>query len=243
VEKPPARNLAEAEQLRDLSVSAGVPVMVGTMKRHALIYRRMKRITTAPDFGFASGIQAKFCTGWKNGNGFVLLLDAGIHMIDLLRFLAGEIAEVSWQKSEPEPTHVTYALALRFASGAVGSLLISDDHLWSRTNERVEVTGRGQFVVGENLVQLEHYRPSGEISAWAPGFSISSDESSGHFLQGYAGEVQAFAEMVAGGSPPDPGLADACEDLRIIKAIEPEEAYVKGPQSFEHWVSENHWLK
>ena len=242
VEKPPASSLAEAEQLRELSAAAGVPVMVGMMKRHALIYRRLRRIISAPDFGHVAAVQAKFGIGWKNGNGYAVLLDAGIHMIDLLRALLGEVVDLSCQKSEPEPTHVSYAVALRFAGGAVGSLLISDDHSWTRANERVEVTGRGQFAVADNLIRLEHCRPSGEISAWEPGFSIPNDENLGYFLQGYAGELLAFAEVVEGRISPEPGLADACQDLKLIKSIEPDDTYVKGPQSFEHWASENRWL-
>ncbi|NIQ82876.1 MAG: Gfo/Idh/MocA family oxidoreductase, partial [Anaerolineae bacterium] len=87
MEKPPALNLAEAERLREQSEAASVPVMVGTMKRHALIYRRMNEITSSPDFGPIGAVEAKMALGWKNCNGYALLLDAGIHTLDLLRFL------------------------------------------------------------------------------------------------------------------------------------------------------------
>jgi myo-inositol 2-dehydrogenase/D-chiro-inositol 1-dehydrogenase len=243
VEKPPALSLAKAEELRERSETLGVPVMVGTMKRHALIYRRMKEIISSPDFGPVSAVQAKLALGWKNGNGFVLLLDAGIHIIDLLRFLMGDVTEVLHRSYEREGTHNSYAILLTFASGAVGTLFVSDQHLWSRPVERVEVTGDGQFLVADNLVHLAHYRPDGEINTWEPGFSQPNDENLYYSIAGYAGELQAFAQAVRRNTPPRPSIADACAALQIIKSIEPQEVYVKGSLELPHWQSENSWLQ
>lgn len=243
VEKPPALNLAEAEQLRERSETLGVPVMVGTMKRHALIYRHMKEIITSPDFGSISAVQAKMAVGWGNGNGFSLLLDTGIHFFDLLRFLMGEVAEVSYCKYEREATHISYAILLRFGSGAVGTLFISDQHLWARANERVEITGDGQFVVADNLIRLIHYRPDGDVSVWEPGLSIPNDENNYAFIAGYAGELQAFVRAIRENEPMHAGLADACVAMEIIKRIEPDEVHVREPQDYAHWQSENFWLQ
>lgn len=243
VEKPPAVNLAEAEQLRQRSEAVGVPVMVGTMKRHSLIYRRMKEIITLPGFGPASAVQAKMSLGWKNCSGFALLLDAGIHTLDLLRFLMGDVAEVSYQKYERDETHISYAILLRFESGAVGTLLVSDQHLWTRHNERVEVTGDGQFVIAENMLHLSHYRPDEGIEGWEPAFSVPSDENQSLFICGYAGELQAFGEAIRDGTPVEASIADACAVLSIIKQIEPQEEYIKGPADFPHWRSEQYWLQ
>jgi len=243
VEKPPAMNLAEAERLRERSEAANVPVMVGTMKRHSLIYRRMKEIIISPNFGPASAVQAKMALGWKNCNGFALLLDAGIHTLDLLRFLMGEVTEVSHRKYERDEIHISYAILLAFESGAVGTLFVSDQHLWTRNNEQVEITGDGQFVVAENMIHLSHYRPDEGISAWEPGLSIPNDENQYFFVAGYAGELQAFAQAIRKGTPVQASIADTCAVLRIIKQIEPEETYVKGPLEFPHWQSENYWLQ
>lgn len=247
VEKPPALNLAKVERLRERSEALGVPVMVGTMKRHSLIYRRMKEIVSTPDFGPIAAVEAKMGLGWKNGSGFALLLDAGIHILDLLRFLMGDVTGVSHQKYALDETHTSYAIALKFESGAVGTLSVSDQQLWRRNNERVEITGNGQFILAENMIHLSHYRPDGEISTWEPGFSIPNDENSSFFLGGYAGELQAFAEAVQEGTPMQASIEDACAVLQIIKQIEPEEEYlkglVKGAMEYPHWQSENYWLQ
>jgi predicted dehydrogenase len=247
VEKPPALNLAEAEHLRERSEALSVPVMVGTMKRHSLIYKRMKEIISSASFSPLASVEAKMGLGWKNKNGYALLLDAGIHIIDLLRFLMGNISEVSYQKFSPNATHTSYAVALKFESGAVGSMLISDQQLWIRNNERIEVTGNDQFVLAENMIHLAHYRPDGEICVWEPGFSVPNDENSSFFIGGYAGELRSFAESIRQGKPMQAGIADACEAMKIIKQIEPEEQYLQGSINgnidYPHWKSENYWLQ
>ncbi len=93
------------------------------------------------------------------------------------------------------------------------------------------------------MIHLSHYRPDGEISTWEPGFSIPNDENLYSFVAGYAGELQAFVRAVCEGTPMQASIGDACAVLRIIKQIEPEEAYVKGPVKFPHWQSENYWLQ
>ena len=242
VEKPPAMTLAEAEHLRRVSESTGVPVMVGTMKRHALIYRRLKAIIEEPGFGPVSAVQARMAVGWKNGNGFALLLDMGIHFFDLLRYLLGDVVELTHQKYEREGTHISYAILMRFASGAVGTLFLSDQHRWTQPNERIEITGSGQFVMADNLLHLTHYRSDDAVETWTPGLSIPNDENHSLFLGGFAGEIRAFARAVSEGTAVEANIADACAALKLMQAIEPSEDYQKGPQSFTHWQSENEWL-
>ena len=212
------------------------------MKRYALAYQRLKSIMESPEFGSVSAVQARFSLGWKNGNGFALLLDAGIHMVDLLRFLMGEVVEVSFHKHEDQETHLSYAILLKFANGSVGSLLISDRCSWLRANERVEVIGDGNLVCVDNSIHLMHYLADGEIRAWEPGFSIPCNENQLYFTGGYAGEMQAFSAGVENHHPLHPGLADACKDYSILKMLEPDEIYSKGPQSHAHWEPEDAWL-
>lgn len=243
IEKPPALTVAEAKALQARSAETGIPIMVGLMKPHALIYRKLKAIIDAQTFGAVTAVQARMAVGGKNGNGFALLLDMGIHYIALLRSLLGEFAEVSWQKHETTDHHVSYALLLRFASGAIGTLSLSDQHHWMRSNERIEISGSEQFVIADNLIHLTHYQPNGQILTWEPGFSIPNDENNSAFISGYAGEMQAFAQSVRQGEAASPNIADACAVMQLIQQIEPDEVYWKGPQSFAHWQAENAWLE
>jgi len=202
---------------------------------------RMIEIIASPDFGPIGAFQAKLAMGWKKGAGSCMLLDLGIHIFDFLSSLTGEVVDIAFRKSVHAETHKIYAILLIFSSGAVGSLLISNQQLMVRQKDRVEISGDGQFVIADNLNHLAQYLPDGEIDVWEPGFSISWDGNSTYSLTGYAGELQSFAQAIRLGTPVQASIADACEAMRIIKVIEPQEDYVKGPVDFAHWQSENYW--
>lgn len=241
IEKPPALTLAEAEALAQTSEERHTPVTVGFMKRWAPLYREAKDLIATPEFGAVSHIQARFRLGQKKGTGFALLLDAGIHTLDLARFLCGDVAAIHAEKWEGE-SGVAYAIALRFESGAVGTLHISDQGSFSCDVESVEITGCGSFIQIDNLLRLRHTRSDGHTTIREPGFSIPQDQNNSLFVQGYAPQFQAWAAALLGGSTPDPLIADACRAMRLIKALEPSETYAKVEQKFDHWRAESAWL-
>jgi len=241
IEKPPALNLAEAGAVAQASEACGLPVTVGLMKRQALAYQRVKSIIESEEFGLISHIQAKLCIGQKKGTGFALLLDAGIHILDLVRFLGGEVSKIHAEKWEGK-SGVAYAIMLRFESGAVGNVHISDQGSWFASNEYVEVTGIGQLVQSENLLKVLHTNHDGQIHVWEPGFSIPQNQNNSLFLQGYAPQVQVWAQALLNNTEPMPTIGDTCHTMQLIKTLEPGEDYAKKPQRFSHWEAENTWL-
>ena len=112
----------------------------------------------------------------------VVVLDKGIHLFDFLFFLLGEVVDVAYRRSGHAETHNSYAILLTFSSGAVGSLLIFDQQLMVQHNERVGISGNGQFVIAENLNHLAQNLPDGEIIVWKPDLSIPNDKNSTFFL-------------------------------------------------------------
>lgn len=242
IEKPPAVSLAQAEVLSQLSEEHGQTVTVGLMKRHTPAYQRVKALISAAEFGPISHIQATFRIGQKRGTGFALLLDAGIHILDLVRFFGGEVQSIRAEKWQDEH-RVAYAILLRFESGPVGSVHISDQGSWFHSNEFIEITGAGQFVRSENLVLVAHTQTDGQTHLWEPGFSIPQNQNNSLFVQGYAPQFQAWAQALLNGTEPGPTIADACRTMRLIKALEPDEDYAKEPQHFPHWQAEEAWLR
>ena len=242
IEKPPALSLAEAEALREYSAQVGQSVMVGLMKRFALIYQRVKAMIDQPSFGPVDLIQGRFGVGLKKGTGYALLLDAGIHFVNLFHFLGGPITSAHGEKTNREQDGTSYAILMRFASGAVGSLVITDQQSWTEPNERLEVTGQGQYLVAENLVRLWHYRKRGETVLWEPGFSIPQTDNNGLYLSGYVPQLQTFIHAVQNGEEPRPNIADACADMAFLKQLEPDEDYSKVPQTYPQWEKDADWF-
>jgi len=241
IEKPPALTLDKAQKLESVSENVGVPVTVGLMKRYAAIYRQMKDILESRDFGQLAHIGATLRLGSKKCSGYALLLDAGIHILDLVMYMAGDVIEIHTEKWQQEQG-LAYALALSFKSGAVGTVHITDQGSWLSAEEVVELTGNGETVRGENLLKLSHTKKSGRTNLFEPGFSIPQNQNNSLFIQGYAQQFQIWAQTLLEGNWPEPTILTTCKTMDLIKSIEPDENYQKETQKFEHWKREDFWL-
>jgi predicted dehydrogenase len=80
LEKPMARDLAEARRILDLCEAAGVRVVVGHQLRLCPEFVALKETIDAGDIGRPTAL-----SGWCYGN----LLDQGPHLLDMARWLAG----------------------------------------------------------------------------------------------------------------------------------------------------------
>jgi hypothetical protein len=81
---------------------------------------------------------------------------------DLLFSLMGEVVVVTSRKAIQSENHYSSTILQIFSSGAVGSLIISDQQLMVRHSEHVEISGNGHFVVADNLIHLAHCLLDGE---------------------------------------------------------------------------------
>ncbi|MBI9046899.1 MAG: Gfo/Idh/MocA family oxidoreductase [Anaerolineaceae bacterium] len=242
MEKPPAYTLSEAEKLLDKSEKSGVHITVGMMKRWTPVYQRVKEIISAKEFGKTSHVQAMFRVGQKHCSGYALLLDAGIHILDLVRFLGGDVVSIQGEKYQSE-MGIAYAINLRFENGAVGNVHVSDQGSWSCANEAIEITGNGAFVRAENLINLRVTKKDGSTICWEPGFSIPQNQNNSLFVQGYVPQFEAWAQAVLTKTKPKSTIAETCHAMRLIKTLEPGEEYIKKPMQFAHWQAEEAWLK
>lgn len=105
-EKPPARSLKEMEQVIDIeSRSNGRILMYGFNHRYHDSVIEMSRIVKSGELGsilwmrgrYGKEVDETFFRGWRanySTSGGGILLDQGIHMIDLLLHLGGEFNEV-----------------------------------------------------------------------------------------------------------------------------------------------------
>lgn len=105
-EKPPAFTAAEVEDVREVEAAAkGLKLMYGFNHRHHASIQRMKEIITSGDMGkvlwmrgrYGKEVDQKFFDGWRakrelSGGG--IMLDQGIHMLDLFLYLGGNFDEV-----------------------------------------------------------------------------------------------------------------------------------------------------
>jgi predicted dehydrogenase len=138
VEKPIADTVGEAMQLVEAAEAANVPVLSGHHRRHNPIMRRAAEILREGGIGRLVAATALYLShkprgyhdvAWRREPGGGPVLINAIHEIDCLRMLCGDVESVQAQASNAVrgfAVEDTAAAVLRFKSGALGTLLVSD---------------------------------------------------------------------------------------------------------------------
>jgi 1,5-anhydro-D-fructose reductase (1,5-anhydro-D-mannitol-forming) len=104
-EKPPAFNAAEVEEVRAVEAASGKTLMYGFNHRHHGSIKKMKEIVESGEMGkilwmrgrYGKEVDDEYFKGWRAdpklaGGG--IMLDQGIHMLDLFLHFAGEFDEI-----------------------------------------------------------------------------------------------------------------------------------------------------
>lgn len=104
-EKPPGMNAAEVQRIRDAEAASGRKLMYGFNHRHHVSIKRMKAIIDSNELGkvlwmrgrYGKEVDESFFDGWrakKELAGGGIMLDQGIHMLDLMLHLGGGFDQV-----------------------------------------------------------------------------------------------------------------------------------------------------
>lgn len=219
-EKPAAGSASEAAELEQLSRQAGLPICVGYMKRFAPAYAMAKRASQDTQFGTPSFFNGKFAMGGGlYPDEYTFLVDNSVHMADLALYFMGDVENVQAQRTEFVDKRVAYAVLLKFASGAVGTLQLTTTQSWRSHNERVEVSGQGSAVVVDNVTRYQRFVPEGPGESWEPNYTVPSDANQTLMLSGYAYQLQHFAEVVRGEVSPKVTIGDGRKALELIDRI------------------------
>lgn len=148
-EKPPAATAAGALEVARAAKETGLLCMTGFKKRHNNAYSRAKEwLAQFAESDYLSLSMDYASDRYPNDSPRgEFLLDFALHIIDLTPWLFGEVAEVfAFAKGMD-----AYAVSLRFANGAVGSLSLSDGRSFHIPTEEVELT-----VAGGNFMTIRN---------------------------------------------------------------------------------------
>jgi UDP-N-acetyl-2-amino-2-deoxyglucuronate dehydrogenase len=135
-EKPIGMKIEEIRELRDVLKSSSAIFQSGLVLRWNPFVENLKNLVENNHFGELFYMEADYCHElgpWWNGfswggqnksGGPSASLVAGIHAIDLVRYICGEVSEVhaygTWGHRKDFEYPPTYVAALKFANGAVG---------------------------------------------------------------------------------------------------------------------------
>jgi predicted dehydrogenase len=231
VEKPSAPSAAEADALAASFREAGRVGAVGLFWRHAEAFQRAARMAADPEFGDALLFAGQYLSPgprvplWgADDAAYTFLTDQAIHAVDAMRFLMGDVEDLTARAGEGPDGAAGYAVSLRFAGGAAGSLALT-----SYTNafsSRFAIHGSAGYSL--EISDAESLRVVGRVAVpggrggyvdqnlaeWRQGWSYA-----GHLRPGYLEELVAFARAIREDVPASPSLDDAAAALRVCEAI------------------------
>lgn len=239
VEKPLVDDLAAGMALVEAAERAGVPLQCGHHRRHNALVAAAKASLDNGDVGRLVAFHAHawlmkpddYFNAWRRSAGGGPVLINLIHDIDLARHFAGDIVEVMAMTgfSRGHAVEDTAVVALRFASGVLGTMTVSDTvaapcsyELTAGENPAYPQTGAVALLVGGTAGTLEvpaaalwHYE--GERSWTAP-------ISRRHLVMGprvdpLVAQIGNFAEAIQGRAAPLVTGRDGLKALAVVDAI------------------------
>ncbi len=234
VEKPLGMNEAAASEVANLADDLNKKVMLGFMKRFSPSYVKMKEImSNTPDFGKALSFMGMFAItsgrpGWDNN---VFTKVGGIHYVDLMRFLFGEVIDIHGYTNSVD-VEVDNIFTMRFDSGIMGSMFFGGIPAWKRHWEEICVSGTKGFVKVDNMTSLRyHYDEpvATKGSRWKTMdekdcvlTSVNTSSSGGWrdlYLNGYVGEIEHFLDCLLNDKQPICNARDNVKTMALCDKI------------------------
>ena len=137
-EKPMVTNIEDAQRVVTASQTAGTRFLVGQICRFSPIYRAIKRLYDDGDLGQAFFAEADYIKQslsiqkrwWLDPREpHFTVFNGGVHPLDLLRWVVGEVDEVQAYSNHMVVREATFddcvIATLRFANGCIGKLLVA----------------------------------------------------------------------------------------------------------------------
>ncbi|WP_310566733.1 Gfo/Idh/MocA family oxidoreductase [Hydrogenophaga sp.] len=244
VEKPIATTVAEGQTLVDAAERAGARVLIGHHRAHSPIMAKAKQVVASGQLGRLVSVMGSatffkpdhyFDDGpWRREPGGGPILINLIHEVHNLRMLCGEIVAVQAFASNAIrgfAVEDTVAINLRFASGALGSFMLSDTaacpRSWEQTSQENQAYATCEdedcyVVAGTNgslsvpTMRLKTYPRDQDRSWWKP-FEVGTvglvrDDPLKH-------QIEHFGAVVRGEASPLVTARDGLQNLKITEAI------------------------
>ncbi len=236
VQKPIATSIETARKLVETARRAGITL--GVMSQHrfddaslflsrAIAEGRLGKLLQADCyvkwFRSAAYYSRPIKGSWQTEGGGALMNQA-IHQIDLLRWMAGPVTEVSgmWQIGalhRIESEDVVSAV-VRYANGATG-VLQAATAFWPGYPERTEFHGtKGTAVIsGDKLTTWDVENDSGEPAPVATSVASGASDPMAISVEPFERQFRDFADAIAHGRKPLVAGEEGLQAIEIVDAV------------------------
>jgi predicted dehydrogenase len=237
-EKPPGRTVADIERIIDAERrNPGLVLKFGFNHRYHFGIMEAKKIVASGKYGdvlWLRGVYGKaeysaYPTAWRcdpalAGGG--ILLDQGIHMLDLFRHFCGEFSEIKSMVRTPEPGSPlednAFAL-LRTADGRI-AMIHSSSTQWKHRFTLEIYLEDGYVIVDGQPSTSRSFRDEWLIeSRRGMGFAVGNPPEQATFCNtdpSWELELAEFVDCIRTGEPVRNGTStDALETMRLVHGI------------------------
>lgn len=238
-EKPPAFNAAEMQEVITAEKAAGKKLMYGFNHRHHGSIQKIKSMVDSADYGnilwmrgrYGKSVDQTFYNDWRSKKelaGGGILLDQGIHMLDLFLYLAGDFDDVHafvsnlYWKQDLEDN--VFAIFRNNSTGVVASLhstMTQWRHLFSLEVflERGYLALNGlktsSGTYGDEVLAIARNRSTAPAATWEDEERITY-----HTDTSWRSEIGRFFDAIERDQPIEIGnSSDALRLMRIIDKI------------------------
>jgi predicted dehydrogenase len=244
LEKPIAPTVAEAEALVRAAEGANAKLLIGHHRAHSPIMAKARAVIDSGQLGSLVGVMGSAMffkpdqyfadAPWRREPGGGPILINMIHEVHNLRMLCGEIVAVQAFASNALrgfAVEDTVSINLRFASGALGTFLLSDTAACARSWEQTSQENKAYATYADEdcyviagthgslsipTMRLKTYPAPQDRSWWKP-FEVGvvgmvRDDPLKH-------QIEHFGAVVRGEAQPLVGARDGLANLRVTEAI------------------------
>jgi myo-inositol 2-dehydrogenase/D-chiro-inositol 1-dehydrogenase len=219
-EKPMATNLKDARKVMDAAGESRAVFQVGHNRRFAPVYARLKQMLAeeaAPHSAHVKMNRGELINPEWVGDAAVtggFLYETTIHIFDMMRFLFGEVTQLSALGSTHEYPEVDdFSVLLGFASGVHASLCSSADASWLFPFERVEVFSHHRTITTREMETLTYSEGLEGRQVNLSMHQLSKEEK-----WGYAQEDRAFVDSIINATPAAVTALDGYKSVELVDA-------------------------
>ena len=215
-EKPPALSASDALDVARVSQETGMLCSIGFKKRYNVAYSRAKRWLQSfdPADFYSLGIEYA-CRQYSNEDEQnSVLLDFGIHIIDLAGFLFGDAQEVFCFSKGMD----AYAVSIKYANGSVGTINLNDGRSFEIPTEEVEISIKGGNFMTIHNSSCWKITESGETKEWREPPIFRSAGDSGHET-GHFSELIDFLAAIKEGRTTRSNIWESYKSMVLYEAI------------------------
>ena len=244
LEKPAATTAAEGEILVRAVAETDARVLIGHHRAHSPIMAKAKAVVESGQLGRLVAVMgsavfykpdAYFADApWRREVGAGPILLNMIHEVHNLRMLCGEVVAVQAFSSNATrgfPVEDTVAINLRFASGALGTFMLSDTAASARSWEQTSQENKAYasyddedcYVIAGTFgslsvptMRLKTYGCAEDRSWWKP-FEVSVADMIRN--DPLALQLEHFGAVIRGEVRPLVSVRDGVDNLRVTEAI------------------------